>query len=122
MPLRSREGGSFLRNKRKQLNMTIEDAVRGTDLDIADVSRMENGRITSPSLDKIITYAKRLGLTPNQVAAAYGLWDCPQDMLSGRWAIAEKKMAKLSLEERSQILLALEELIRAASEDCYRLK
>ena len=66
--------GSALRNARKQAGLTIEDVGKRAGLEVSDISRMETGRIGSPSLDKAIRYAGALGISPNRLAKLYGLW------------------------------------------------
>ena len=75
------KGGQFLRTRRRELGLTIEDAIREMrhqNFLVSDVSRIETGRLASPGLHKVITYGIYLGFTPNRICQAYGLWDDPQ--------------------------------------------
>ncbi|GEM_PF-3322455 len=102
MPLKTREGGNFLRNRRKLLGLTIEDVKRDTGLESSDISRLENGRISGPSLDKVITYAAYLGFTPNEIAIAYGLWSPLQNRSKDDERIARisESLARMPAEEQ----------------------
>ena len=71
---RLKSAGHQLRTARNNANLTIEDVAKATGLDVSDISRMETGRIASPSLDKAVRYAVHLGISPNKLAALYGLW------------------------------------------------
>lgn len=111
------EGGSFLRNRRKALDLTIEDVKRdafgrtGVRLDISDISRLENGRVTNPSLEKAVAYGIFLGVTPNEVARAYGLWTRPQ---RERLTQIAQQLENLPEEEAAQLLETLAAVVRDA--------
>lgn len=111
MTLKLREGGNFLRNRRKSLGLTIEEVKKETGLEVSDISRLENGRVTSPSLDKAVTYGTYLGMTPNEIAVAYGLWVSPS---SGRLSAMSHQMQRLPKEEMERLLEMMEALVRSA--------
>lgn len=78
-----RSGGNALRRRRMAAEMTIEDVLKGLEsrgikMETSDISRLENGRVTSPSLEKVTIYGTFLGLSPNEIAQAYELWVPPK--------------------------------------------
>jgi transcriptional regulator with XRE-family HTH domain len=115
MPLKNRDGGNLLRSRRNHLDLTIEDVKRDTGLETSDVSRLENGRISSPSLDKVITYAAYLGFTPNEIATAYGLWSPPQNRIGENERIAGilESLARMPEKERARVISAIEMLVHS---------
>jgi transcriptional regulator with XRE-family HTH domain len=109
-----RSGGSTLRSRRKQADLTIEDVKRDTGLEVSDISRLENGRVTGPSLEKAMVYGTYLGMTPNDIARAYKLWGPPKELLENRFIKMLQNLAKLPEEERDRLVATIERLISAA--------
>jgi transcriptional regulator with XRE-family HTH domain len=109
--LDSKQGGAFLKRRRLQLELTLDDLSRELHINSGDISRMENGRITSPSLERAVLLGKQLGFTPNQVAAAYGLWSNLEKSLEERWTMLGQNLAKLPQSEQGRVLDAIEALI-----------
>lgn len=114
MPLELRRGGNALRNRRKSLGLTIEEVTKATGLETSDISRLENGRVTSPSLDKVIRYSSYLGFTPGEIAAEYGLWTMP---VGGRTVQLAHQLEKLPAEEQIRVMDMVDSLVRAAIHD-----
>lgn len=109
------KGGQFLRNKRKDRGMTIEDVTRDIGVEVSDISRIETGRLASPGLYKIITYAKYLGVTPNQICEVYGIWDEPAGgEADDKVAAVSRDLRSLPAEERNKILDVCSALITQA--------
>jgi transcriptional regulator with XRE-family HTH domain len=112
-----KQGGQFLRARRKALDLTIEDVTKditartGVKMETSDISRLENGRTTSPSLEKAVAYGIYLGITPNEVARAYGLWTVPK---RERLTQIAQQMEQMPEEEAEQLLETLATLVRNA--------
>jgi DNA-binding XRE family transcriptional regulator len=51
-----------LKKRREELGLTIEEASRRSELNVATLSRLENGHIRNPTLDTIFRYALAMDL------------------------------------------------------------
>jgi DNA-binding XRE family transcriptional regulator len=51
-----------LKKRREELGLTIEEASRRSELNVATLSRLENGHIQNPTLDTIFRYALAMDL------------------------------------------------------------
>jgi transcriptional regulator with XRE-family HTH domain len=109
-----RNGGKALRRCRQARGWTLKEVTRemeaqGIRIGIGDISRLETGRIANPSLGKVVLYGTFLGMTPNDIARAYGLWALPEDA-ENRLTRVALALGKVGEQEREWRLSAIERL------------
>jgi transcriptional regulator with XRE-family HTH domain len=75
-----KQGGLYLRRLREAHGWTQRDLEKRTGglLSGGYISALETGIVVKPPLASVVLLGKALGVSPNEVARAYGVWEEPE--------------------------------------------
>lgn len=115
-----RAGGAWFKRLREGREWTQRDVDRRTQGKVsgANISQIEMGAISKPALAMLVELGKVYGVTPNEIAEAYGLWT----PMGGTGEPAQIKTVKATLErlspgQRLRLLTQIETLARMAERE-----
>jgi transcriptional regulator with XRE-family HTH domain len=116
-----RAGGLWFKRLREGREWTQRDVDRRTGGKVsgANISQIEIGAISKPAMAMLVELGKVYGVTPNEIAEAYGLWS---PAATGESEPAQIKTAKATLErlgpgQRLRLLTQIETLARMAERE-----
>lgn len=75
------EGGKYLRKRREDAHLSLNQAENGTGIKSASISQIELAQIKNPSAGMLVKYAEFLGIGPVEILRVYGYTkeELPQD-------------------------------------------
>jgi transcriptional regulator with XRE-family HTH domain len=110
----NRAGGSFLKRKRLEHRLTMQDVERALGIAPSYISRIENARFpTGPDYAIVTRLADFYGVTPNELAQAYQVY-LPRDTTDIRLRTIVAELQKLPDGERGRALELIEMIIMQA--------
>jgi transcriptional regulator with XRE-family HTH domain len=121
----SKAGGAWLRRLRESRGWTMRDVDQrsGGVLSTSNISELENGNVSKPSMPMLLKLGEVYGLTPNQIAEAYGWWFPPEQSEAGarvaELAYLDNVLGRLTPGARYNLLRQIETLSRLAERDAH---
>lgn len=116
--------GKALRDRREEARDSQQDVARAVGISQNLVSMLELGNIDKPSMEHLVKYGARYGLTPNDIAKSAGWWspskassDVPEEVAE---IVAE--LTSLPTAVRTQLSGVIRMMVHAAVLDARRHK
>jgi len=119
-PLDRYSAGRLLLRLREERELTQAQAAAqverraGIRFPAQEISRLEGGGTLTPSMESLVALGDIYGLTPNDVAAAYGYWEptvaAPADA-GAEWAQLGNRLRRLDAAAQARLLAAIDTLL-----------
>lgn len=102
-------GGQWMAAHRERMGLSQRDVDRRTGISAQNVSAIENGLIAKPAFPMLAAIGTLYGVTPNQIAEAYGWWREPGRQRSDpRMVYLESVLKRLPETHRDSLLEQVE--------------
>lgn len=113
-----RQGGEWLRRHRERMGMTQRDVDRMSGISAQNISSLENGLISKPSMPMLVQIGALYGVTPNDIAEAYGWWRVPTQIeRDERLIYLDSVLNRLSDDQRNLLLRQVEIMAQLAERE-----
>lgn len=118
-----RAGGAWLRRLREGQGWTQRDVDKRTNgkVSAANISQLEVGAISKPAMAMLVELGKALGVTPNEIAEAYGWWIAPPagdgEREPEQVKVLKATLGRMSAGERLKLLSQIEVVTKMAERE-----